>query len=110
MAQLLNVYIGLTCVLVIIFSNALSHNILDTTLRFNTMKQPIAQMNKFHLKSVNVFRHGEGGFPCIRIPAITRCGPKGTLHAFAECRTMRGDGCIPNKTTDAPGKCIEFNS
>ena len=109
MAQLLNVYIGLTCVLVIIFSNALSHNILDTTLRFNTMKQPIAQMNKFHLKSVNVFRHGEGGFPCIRIPTITRCGPKGTLHAFAECRTMRGDGCIPNKATDAPGKCIGFN-
>ena len=104
MAQQVNTYIGLTCVLVIAMSHALSHNTLDTTLRFNTMKQPIAKMNKFSLKSVNVFRHGEGGFPCIRIPAITRCGPNGTLHAFAECRTMIGDGCIPNKTTNAPGK------
>ena len=40
-----------------------------------------------------VFVHGEGGWPCIRIPAITQCG--GMLHAFAECRTKTGDGCIP---------------
>ena len=39
MAQLLNVYIGLTCVLVIIISNVLSHSTSDATLRFNTMKQ-----------------------------------------------------------------------
>eukprot|EP00731_Ephydatia_muelleri_P022239 Em0014g830a len=40
-----------------------------------------------------VFQHGEGGYPCIRIPSIARCGS--TLHAFAECRTRIGDGCIP---------------
>ena len=45
--------------------------------------------------NVTVFRHGEGGYPCIRIPSITRCGPRGTLHAFAECRTFTGDGCVP---------------
>ena len=45
------------------------------------------------LGSVAVFQHGEGGYPCIRIPAIARCG--GLLHAFAECRTRTGDGCVP---------------
>ena len=45
------------------------------------------------LASVAVFQHGEGGYPCIRIPAIARCG--GLLHAFAECRTRTGDGCVP---------------
>ena len=45
------------------------------------------------LASVVVFQHGEGGYPCIRIPAIVRCG--GLLHAFAECRTRTGDGCVP---------------
>ena len=48
-----------------------------------------------------VFIHGEGGFPCIRIPSITRCG--GLLHAFAECRTRTGDGCIPTETGRAVG-------
>ena len=47
------------------------------------------------LESVDVFQYGEGGFSCIRIPAITRCGREGTLHAFAECRMSIGDGCIP---------------
>ena len=45
-------------------------------------------------QQTTVFVHGEGGWPCIRIPAITRCG--GTLHAFAECRTRIGDGCVPS--------------
>lgn len=44
--------------------------------------------------SAVVFHYGEGGYPCIRIPSITRCG--GLLHAFAECRTRTGDGCVPS--------------
>ena len=63
MAQQVNTYIGLTCLLVIAISNALSHNTLDTTLRFNTMTQPIAKMNKFSLKSVNVFSPWRGWIP-----------------------------------------------
>ncbi len=53
------------------------------------------------IPSVTVFEHGEGGFPCIRIPAITRCGSSGTLHAFAECRMRTGDGCVPTKSEAA---------
>lgn len=45
------------------------------------------------LASVVVFQHGEGGYPCIRLPAIARC--KGLLHGFAECRAHEGDGCYP---------------
>ena len=46
---------------------------------------------------VPVFVHGEGGYPCIRIPAVTRCGEESSfIHAFAECRTRTGDGCVPS--------------
>ena len=63
-----------------------------------------------------VFTHGEGGWPCIRIPSITRCG--GKLHAFAECRNRTGDGCIPTArrpTADKPasipaGICYKSSS
>ena len=41
-----------------------------------------------------MFSSGEGGYPCIRIPAITST-PDGTLVAFAECRAWTGDGCEP---------------
>lgn len=44
-----------------------------------------------------VFIHGEGGYPCIRIPAIIKTG-SGKLLAFAECRTYTGDGCEPNSS------------
>ena len=55
-----------------------------------------------------VFQHGEGGYPCIRIPSIARCGS--TLHAFAECRTRIGDGCIPTgKEGLASGKSREWS-
>ena len=46
-----------------------------------------------------VFVHGEGGWPCIRIPTITECG--GKLHAFAECRDRTGDGYVPTKSPAA---------
>ena len=63
-----------------------------------------------------VFTHGEGGWPCIRIPSIARCG--GKLHAFAECRNRTGDGCIPtarrptvDKPTSIPaGICYKSSS
>ena len=42
----------------------------------------------------SVFTPGEGGYPCIRIPAIAST-PDGTLNAFAECRGWKGDGCDP---------------
>ncbi len=53
----------------------------------------LSSASSLGLDSVAVFRHGEGGYPCIRIPAITQC--RGLLHAFAECRTRIGDGCLP---------------
>ena len=41
-----------------------------------------------------VFSFGEGGWPCIRAPAITLAGD-GVLLAFAACRNYTGDGCYP---------------
>lgn len=49
-----------------------------------------------------VFIHGEGGWPCIRIPSIAQCGKM--LHAFAECRTRTGDGCNPTSPHKSAGK------
>ena len=50
-----------------------------------------------HMASVgvSVFTPGEGGYPCIRIPAIAATND-GTLVAFAECRAWIGDGCQPH--------------
>jgi sialidase-1 len=53
----------------------------------------LASLASCTVNFTTVFTHGEGGWPCIRIPSITLCG--GTLHAFAECRNRTGDGCIP---------------
>ena len=41
---------------------------------------------------VSVFKHGEGGFPCIRAPSIVSTN-SGVLVAFAMCRLYTGDGC-----------------
>ena len=71
-------------------SSTLPQNNINNTFRLSS---PVNY--KSGLESVDVFQYGEGGFSCIRIPAITRCGTKGTLHAFAECRMSIGDGCIP---------------
>ena len=70
----------------------LSQNSVNKGLKHSS---PVHDNDFSGLESVDVFQHGEGGFSCIRIPAITRCGTKGTLHAFAECRMSIGDGCIP---------------
>ena len=43
--------------------------------------------------SVPVFRFGEGGWPCTRIPSVVLTNT--TLLAFAECRPRTGDGCLP---------------
>eukprot|EP00054_Salpingoeca_dolichothecata_P015800 m.91606 g.91606 ORF g.91606 m.91606 type:complete len:447 (-) comp21663_c0_seq5:367-1707(-) len=51
---------------------------------------------------VNVFTPGEGGYPCIRIPAILLAGDNKTLLAYAECRNWTGDGCEPSKFNIAP--------
>lgn len=48
-----------------------------------------------------VFTHGEGGYPCIRIPAIVNA--RGVLIAFAECRRQTGDGCEPLAVQSAVG-------
>ena len=45
--------------------------------------------------TVAVFAHGEGGYPCIRIPSVINAGKQGSLIAFAECRYVTGDGCYP---------------
>lgn len=42
-----------------------------------------------------VFRSGEGGFPCIRVPSLLHLPGTRTLLAFAECRSFVGDGCQP---------------
>jgi hypothetical protein len=39
-----------------------------------------------------VFMHGEGNYPCIRIPSIINAG---ALIEFAECRCIVGDGFEP---------------
>ena len=44
---------------------------------------------------VEVFTPFEGGYPCIRIPAIIRMPQLNRIIAFAECRNWTGDGCIP---------------
>ena len=47
---------------------------------------------------VPVFTPGEGGYPCIRVPAIASTSD-GVLVAFAECRKYTGDGCVPNNNS-----------
>ena len=42
---------------------------------------------------VVVFRHGERGYPCIRVPSIVRTNS--SLLAFAGTRCGAGDGCFP---------------
>nr|QGJ83574.1 sialidase [Opalinidae sp.] len=53
------------------------------------------------IHNVPVFVHGEGGYPCIRIPAIIRTHT-GKLLAFAECRKFIGDGCTPTDGKEYP--------
>eukprot|EP00048_Salpingoeca_helianthica_P015629 m.227715 g.227715 ORF g.227715 m.227715 type:complete len:362 (+) comp17295_c0_seq1:146-1231(+) len=45
------------------------------------------------LTFVPVFRPGELGYPCIRIPALMSVNK--LLLAYAECRNWTGDGCRP---------------
>lgn len=45
--------------------------------------------------TVDVFSHGEGGFPCWRVPAVVMATSTGRLFAFAEARNYSGDGCVP---------------
>eukprot|EP00035_Acanthoeca_spectabilis_P015715 m.315995 g.315995 ORF g.315995 m.315995 type:complete len:378 (+) comp16418_c0_seq3:238-1371(+) len=44
--------------------------------------------------AVQVYIHGEGGYPCIRTPSVVRT-PNRTLLAFAGTRCGKGDGCYP---------------
>ena len=53
---------------------------------------------------MDVFTPGEGGYPCIRIPAIVMSEDKKTLFAFAECRSTIGDGCDPEFVEVSPNK------
>ena len=46
--------------------------------------------------TVQVFKHGEDGNDCIRIPSVILAGNH-TLVAFAECRKYIGDGCYPKR-------------
>jgi hypothetical protein len=48
---------------------------------------------------VDVFRSGEGGFPCWRVPSLVLAESSGVLFAFAEARNYSGDNCYP-KTAD----------
>lgn len=44
---------------------------------------------------VDIFAHGDGGFPCWRVPAVVLATSTGRLFAFAEARNYSGDGCEP---------------
>ena len=43
----------------------------------------------------DIFVHGDGGFPCWRVPAVVMAKSTGRLFAFAEARNHSGDGCEP---------------
>eukprot|EP01047_Picozoa_sp_COSAG01_P018073 COSAG01_NODE_971_length_12373_cov_114.625957_5_plen_820_part_00 len=45
---------------------------------------------------VDIFVHGDGGFPCWRVPAVVMAESTGRLFAFAEARNYSGDGCEPD--------------
>eukprot|EP01064_Diplonema_japonicum_P035167 TRINITY_DN7539_c0_g1_i1.p1 TRINITY_DN7539_c0_g1~~TRINITY_DN7539_c0_g1_i1.p1 ORF type:complete len:455 (+),score=81.24 TRINITY_DN7539_c0_g1_i1:49-1365(+) len=52
---------------------------------------------------VEVFTPYEGGYPCIRIPAIVSIPTMNNrLLAFAECRNWTGDGCEPTTPNTHP--------
>eukprot|EP00729_Bicosta_minor_P012644 gene12644-4647_t len=44
--------------------------------------------------TVDIFVHGDLGFPCWRVPAVALAKSTGVLFAFAEARNYSGDGCI----------------
>ena len=48
------------------------------------------------LPMVDIFVHGDGGFPCWRVPAVVMAASSGRLFAFAEARNYSGDGCEPD--------------
>ncbi|KAK8804128.1 hypothetical protein WA171_000221 [Blastocystis sp. BT1] len=52
------------------------------------------------IKSVELFKPWEDGFPCIRVPSIVRTPH--ALIAYAECRMVIGDGCIPDSAVPLP--------
>ena len=59
--------------------------------------------------AVDIFVHGEAGFPCWRVPAVVLAPPTGLLFAFAEARNgSGGDGCIPH--TPAGLACLKNTS
>lgn len=51
---------------------------------------------------LGLFRPGDGGRTCFRIPALVQ-GP-GKLFAFAESRTGAGDGCYPEHPVPGDGR------
>jgi hypothetical protein len=55
---------------------------------------------------VSVFPSGIGGFPCVRVPSLVAI-PGGPLLAFAECRSFKGDGCMPHGFANASGKTVK---
>jgi len=48
-----------------------------------------------------VYRHGEGGFRCIRIPS-TLALPHNILLSFAAARSFTGDSCYPTRNVSQP--------
>lgn len=56
------------------------------------------------IKSVELFKPWEDGFPCIRVPSIVRTPH--ALIAYAECRMVIGDGCIPDSAVPLPRQLL----
>ena len=52
--------------------------------------------------SVALFRPGDGGRTCFRIPTLINAGD--SLLAFAESRTGVGDGCYPRQPAPGDGR------
>ena len=57
---------------------------------------------------VDIFVHGEAGFPCWRVPVVVLAPSTGILFAFAEARNYSGDQCYPD--TPAGRACFRHSS
>jgi hypothetical protein len=66
-------------------NSILSGKLLGPTLKTDDIVPPM----------IDIFVHGDGGFPCWRVPAVVLATSTGRLFAFAEARNYSGDGCEP---------------
>ena len=54
------------------------------------------------IPNLPVYSPGDGGRTCFRIPSLVVAGD--VLYAFAESRSIPGDGCFPAKPVKGDGR------